>query len=342
MKKILVTGGLGYIGSHTAVTLVEKGYEVIILDNYSNSDPQVLQKLRKILGDKENRISFYNLDVCDKDKLQQIFEENDIYGVIHFAGYKAVAESVAKPLKYYHNNLFSTIILLELMEKYKVYNFVFSSSATVYGVPKKMPLDEKMSTGATNPYGRTKLWSESIFNDLCTSNSNWKIISLRYFNPIGAHKSGEIGENPQGIPNNLVPFLTQVAVGERPKLYIYGRDYNTPDGTCIRDYIHILDLAQGHVDALEYLGSKDSGHSIINLGSGKGYSVLEIIKSFENILGSELPKENADRRKGDIPISYADITKAKEILNWEPKYSLEEMCRDSWNWQQKYPKGYNK
>lgn len=341
MKKILVTGGLGYIGSHTVINLVEDGYEVIIVDNYSNSDPKVLQKLRKILGTKKHRVKFYNVDVCDKDKLQKVFDENDIYGVIHFAGYKAVAESVVEPLKYYYNNLFSTIVLLELMEKYEIYNLVFSSSATVYGVPEKTPLDETMETSATNPYGRTKLWSEQVLSDLCVSNSKWRVISLRYFNPMGAHKSGEIGENPQGIPNNLVPFLTQVAVGKRPKLYIYGNDYNTPDGTCIRDYVHILDLAQGHVDALQYIEKKVSGHSIINLGSGKGYSVMEIVKSFEDIIGLKLPKENVDRRKGDIAVSFADITRAKEILAWEPKYTLEEMCRDSWNWQQNYPNGYS-
>ena len=205
-----------------------------------------------------------------------------------------------------------------------------------------MSLDESMSTSSINPYGRTKLWTESILDDLCLSNNKWKVISLRYFNPIGAHKSGEIGENPQGIPNNLVPFLTQVAVGKRPKLYIYGTDYDTPDGTCIRDYIHILDLAQGHVEALRYLDQKEGGHTVINLGSGKGYSVFDIINTFEGIMGSEIPKEIADRRKGDIPISLADITKAKKLLGWEPKYTLEEMCRDSWKWQQKYPEGFNK
>ena len=342
MKKVLVTGGLGYIGSHTVVNLVETGYEVVIVDNYSNSDPKVLLQIKKILGNKKNKVIFYNLNVCDKESLSQIFEKNDIYGVIHFAGVKAVAESVSKPLMYYKNNLISTIILLELMEEYKIYNFVFSSSATVYGSPEKMPLDESMSTSSINPYGRTKLWTESILDDLCLSNNKWKVISLRYFNPIGAHKSGEIGENPQGIPNNLVPFLTQVAVGKRPKLYIYGTDYDTPDGTCIRDYIHILDLAQGHVEALRYLDQKEGGHTVINLGSGKGYSVFDIINTFEGIMGSEIPKEIADRRKGDIPISLADITKAKKLLGWEPKYTLEEMCRDSWKWQQKYPEGFNK
>ena len=339
--KILVSGAAGYIGSHTVISLLENGYEVVGFDNFYNSSPKAVQRVKEISG---KDFPFYEADMLDKEALHQIFKAHpDIYAVIHFAGLKAVGESVQKPILYYHDNLTGTLNLVQVMEEAGCCNIIFSSSATVYGDPKEIPITENCPKGiCTNPYGWTKWMQEQMLIDLQKASPEWNVILLRYFNPIGAHKSGEIGEKPQGIPNNLVPFLTQVAVGKRPKLYIYGTDYDTPDGTCIRDYIHILDLAQGHVEALRYLDQKEGGHTVINLGSGKGYSVFDIINTFEGIMGSEIPKEIADRRKGDIPISLADITKAKKLLGWEPKYTLEEMCRDSWKWQQKYPEGFNK
>ncbi len=338
MKTVLVTGGAGYIGSHTVLDLISEGFNVIIADDFSNSSKKVIDILENLLGKK---ISYYEIDIRDREKLRGIFKENQIDAVINFAGFKAVGESVEKPLMYYDNNLIGMIVLLEVMEEFSVKKLVFSSSATVYGVPKSMPLVEDNQMGATNPYGRTKLIIEKILSDVAASDNSWDIIALRYFNPLGAHKSGDIGEDPNGIPNNLAPYITQVAVGKLEKLSVFGDDYDTPDGTCIRDYIHINDLAAGHTASIKYLISGNrKGFDVINLGSGKGYSVLEIVENFEKAVGKKIPYVIAGRRAGDIPVSYAKIDKAKELLGWEPKYSIEEMCKDSWNWQKKNPDGY--
>lgn len=339
MKKILVPGGAGYIGSHTVLDLIEKGYEPIIVDDFSNSSKKVI-KILKELSNKD--IQYYELDIRNKEGLRQIFEQHKISAVINFAGYKAVGESVYKPLMYYNNNLNGMITLLEVMNEYNVKNIVFSSSATVYGIPEKMPLVETDPTGATNPYGRTKLMIEEILKDLSVSDDEWKIIALRYFNPLGAHESGKIGENPNGIPNNLAPYITQVAVGKLEKLHVFGNDYNTHDGTCIRDYIHVKDLAEGHSAALKYMLEEDKrGFEAINLGTEKGYSVLEIVKSFEKAVGKAIPYVIDARRAGDIAESYANAEKARKLLGWKAKKGIEEMCRDSWNWQKNNPNGYD-
>lgn len=322
--KILVTGGLGFIGSHTVVELCENNYEVVIIDNLSNSKIEVLDKLEKITGKK---IKFYLGDVCDKNILEEIFKNEKIDGVIHFAGFKAVGESVLKPLMYYRNNLDSTITLLEIMEKYEVYNLVFSSSATVYGNPKTLPIKEDFPLSTTNPYGTTKLFIEHILSDLYISNNKWNITILRYFNPIGAHKSGLIGENPNDIPNNLMPYIVKVANHELEVLSIFGNDYNTIDGTGVRDYIHVCDLANGHVLALKNM----DGLKYYNLGTGKGTSVLELVTIFEKVNNIKVNKKIVERRPGDIDACFADTKKAFDELGFETKYNVDDMCRDAYN-----------
>lgn len=337
LRNILVTGGAGYIGSHVVLRLLEDDYNVIIVDDFSNSNPKVLDVLESI---SKKKIKLVKTDLRNKVALDSIFKEEAIDAVIHFAGYKAVGESVFQPLKYYNNNLFGTITLLEVMKKYDVRELVFSSSATVYGTPEKMPLVEGEPTGATNPYTRSKLMIENILEDLSAAEDSWRLVSLRYFNPLGAHVSGDIGENPNGIPNNLAPYITQVAIGKLEKLNVFGNDYPTKDGTCIRDYVHVDDLAKGHVKALQYLETSKKGFDVFNLGSGKGYSVFEIIDSFEHVIGEKIPYEIIGRRAGDLPITYADTNKARDILNWEAKKGINEMCRDSWAWQKKNPNGF--
>ena len=334
--KILLTGGAGYIGSHTAVELINSGYEVIIADNFSNSSPEVMNRLNLIT---EKKIKLYNIDVCDYELVDKIFSENEINAVIHFAGLKAVGESVSIPLKYYRNNIDSTLTLIEVMLKHGVNNFVFSSSATVYGVPEAVPIVEGMPTGCTNPYGWTKLMNEQILTDVARANPNFSVVLLRYFNPIGAHESGLIGENPNGIPNNLMPYISQVAVGKLPKLSVFGDDYNTKDGTGVRDYIHVVDLAKGHVCAIEF-AAKHFGVEIFNLGTGIGYTVLDIVNTFAKVNGVEVPYVVTGRRPGDVEMCYADASKAFEKMNWRAEKSLEDMCRDTWNWQSKNPNGY--
>ncbi|WP_020062969.1 UDP-glucose 4-epimerase GalE [Bacillus sp. 123MFChir2] len=336
--KILITGGAGYIGTHTCVELLNAGYEIIVVDNFSNSKPEALNRVRKITG-KDFR--FYQVGLQDKDELDQIFSENLIDAVIHFAGLKSVGESVSLPLWYYENNVTGTLRLCEVMKKYGVKKLVFSSSATVYGMPEYVPISEACLLGATNPYGRTKQMIEEILRDLYVSDHDWSVALLRYFNPIGAHKSGEIGEDPSGIPNNLIPYITQVAVGKLKELKVFGNDYPTQDGTGVRDYIHVVDLAIGHLRALEkILGF--NGVEIYNLGTGRGYSVLEIITAFEKILGKRIPYRIVDRRPGDVAVSYADVTKANLELGWVAKRGIEEMCEDSWRWQSSNPNGYGK
>ncbi|WP_346885478.1 UDP-glucose 4-epimerase GalE [Clostridium sp. UBA4395] len=333
---VLVTGGMGYIGSHTTVELLKEGYEVVIVDNLSNSKELVKDRIKAITG-KEPK--FYKYDVLNKEDMDKVFSENTIHSVIHFAGFKAVGESVAKPLEYYHNNLTSTFVLLELMRKYGVKNFVFSSSATVYGDAKIIPITEEAPLSATNPYGRTKLMLEEILRDLYSSDNSWNIALLRYFNPVGAHESGTIGEDPCGIPNNLMPFITKVAIGELKELSVFGDDYDTPDGTGVRDYIHVVDLAKGHLKALEKLKT-NSGLVTYNLGTGNGYSVLDIVKAFSEASGREIPYKITARRPGDIATCYSEPRKANEELGWTAEKGIKEMCEDSWRWQSKNPKGY--
>lgn len=333
---VLVTGGMGYIGSHTTVELLKEGYEVVIVDNLSNSKELVKDRIKAITG-KEPK--FYKYDVLNKEDMDKVFSENAIDSVIHFAGFKAVGESVAKPLDYYHNNLTSTFVLLELMRKYGVKNFVFSSSATVYGDAKIIPITEEAPLSATNPYGRTKLMLEEILRDLYSSDNSWNIALLRYFNPVGAHESGTIGEDPCGIPNNLMPFITKVAIGELKELSVFGDDYDTPDGTGVRDYIHVVDLAKGHLKALEKLKT-NSGLVTYNLGTGNGYSVLDIVKAFSEASGREIPYKITARRPGDIATCYSDPRKANEELGWTAEKGIKEMCEDSWRWQSQNPKGY--
>ncbi len=325
--KVLVTGGTGYIGSHTIVELINHGYEVVAVDDFSNSKPIVLDKLKEITGQK---INFYELDVCDKEKLRRVFKENKIDAVIHFAGYKAVGESVEKPLMYYRNNLDSTITLLEVMDEFEVRKIVFSSSATVYGDPEELPIKETAKLSTTNPYGSTKLFIEGILKDVYISNNNYSIAILRYFNPVGAHPSGLLGEDPNGIPNNLMPYIVKVANKELPHLNIFGNDYDTPDGTGVRDYIHVIDLALGHISALEYI-DKHTGIDYYNLGTGQGYSVLEMVSAFSEVNKVAVPYEIAPRREGDIAMCYADTTKAKQVLNWEATHSLQEMVESAYN-----------
>jgi UDP-glucose-4-epimerase len=333
---ILVTGGAGYIGSHTCIELLNQGYKVIVLDNLSNSSEEALKRVERITGAK---VTFYKVDLLEIDSIEEIFKKEKIDVVIHFAGLKAVGESVVKPLKYYENNVNGTINLCKVMEKYNVKKIVFSSSATVYGNPKSVPIREEFPLSVTNPYGRTKLMLEEILGDLNIADSNWRVILLRYFNPIGAHKSGLIGENPKGIPNNLVPYITQVAVGKHPYVKVFGNEYATCDGTGVRDYIHVVDLAAGHVKAIESI-EKGQGVDIYNLGTGTGYSVIQMIKAFEKACQKEIPYQIELPRAGDIGTCYADSSKAYDMLGWKAKYGLEEMCEDSWRWQATNPNGY--
>lgn len=333
---ILITGGAGYIGSHTCVELLNAGYEIIIIDNLSNSKKASLDRIKEITG---KDFKFYYLDLLDKEALQYVFLENQIKAVIHFAGLKAVGESVEMPLHYYQKNVTGSIILFDLMEKFGVRNLVFSSSATVYGMQEQVPLIEELPLEATNPYGRTKLMIEDILRDIYVSYNNWSIAILRYFNPVGAHPSGLIGEDPNGIPNNLVPYITQVAIGKRTELNVFGNDYATHDGTGIRDYIHVVDLSEGHLKALEQV-LNTTGLEAFNLGTGTGYSVLEMIQAFKKVSGKEIPYKIASRRAGDIAESYADVSKALRLLNWKAKKGLLEMCTDSWRWQLNNPNGY--
>ena len=337
MAKILVTGGAGFIGSHTCVELLEAGYEVVIVDNFSNSKPEALNRIKKITG---KDFAFYEADLLDLAALEKIFEENKIDAVIHFAGLKAVGESVQKPVEYYHNNITGTLMLIKAMRKYGCKKIVFSSSATVYGPVNKAPYTEDMPTSATNPYGYTKVMIEQILRDVYVSDNDWSVSLLRYFNPIGAHKSGLIGEDPNGIPNNLLPYICQVAVGKLEKLGVFGDDYDTPDGTGVRDYIHVVDLAVGHVKALKKI-EENAGLCIYNLGTGHGYSVLDIVKNFEAATGVKIPYTIKPRRPGDIATCYCDPSKAKRELGWEAQYGIKEMCADSWRWQKNNPNGYD-
>lgn len=325
--KILLTGGAGYIGSHTAVELAKAGHEVVIGDNYSNSKPEVIEKLKSIIG---KDIKAYEIDFTDKEETFKIFENENFDAVIHFAGLKAVGESCTMPIEYYRNNIDSTLNIVDAMKKYGVNNLVFSSSATVYGIPKKLPLKEGMPTSCTNPYGWTKLMNEQILTDASRANPALSIVLLRYFNPIGAHESGLIGEDPNGIPNNLMPYITKVAKGVLPELNVFGDDYPTKDGTGVRDYIHVVDLAKGHVDAIEY-ADRHRGVEVFNLGTGTGYSVLDIVNTFSRINEIEVPYRIAERREGDIAQCYADPGKAKEYLGWTATKNLEDMCKDAWN-----------
>ena len=335
--KILLTGGAGFIGSHTCVELVSAGHQPVIVDNFYNASPKVLDRLKTITGQD---IPFYEADVSDEKAMNAIFEKERFDAVIHFAGYKAVGESVSKPLEYYRNNLDTTLTLCECMRRYGVKRIVFSSSATVYGLCEEVPFREDMrSMGCTNPYGWTKYMIEQILKDVAFANPDWSVALLRYFNPIGAHESGLIGEDPVGIPNNLMPYITQVASGRLKQLSVFGNDYDTPDGTGVRDYIHVVDLAKGHVAAVNYLADHQ-GCEIINLGTGVGYSVLDMVKAFEKANGIQSPYRIAPRRPGDIATCYADPTKARELLHWTAEKTLEDMCRDSWRWQKNNPNGY--
>ena len=334
---ILLCGGAGYIGSHTAIELDKAGHSVVVVDNLVNSNPESLRRVGKIIG---KEIPFYEADVRDAEALDKIFKENKIDAVIHFAGLKAVGESVEKPLEYYHNNMTGTFILLDVMRKNGVKNIIFSSSATVYGDPAIIPITEECPKGqCTNPYGQTKSMLEQVMIDVQKADPEWNVVLLRYFNPIGAHQSGTIGENPNGIPNNLMPYITQTAVGKRKELGVFGNDYDTPDGTGVRDYIHVCDLASGHVAALKAIERK-CGLAIYNLGTGHGYSVLDVVKAFIKVNGVDVPYVIKPRRAGDIATCYCDPAKAKAELGWEAKYGIEEMCRDSWNWQKNNPDGY--
>lgn len=335
MSTILVTGGTGYIGSHTCVELIQAGHEVIALDNLYNSNEKVLDRIQEITGVKPK---FYNVDILDRDGLNRVFEENRIDAVIHFAGYKAVGESVQIPLTYYKNNISGSVNLYEIMAAHGCKTLVFSSSATVYGAPKSCPIREDFPTSATNPYGQTKLMNEHILEDVCVSDKDWSVLLLRYFNPIGAHSSGLLGEVPNGIPNNLVPYIARVANGTLEYLRVWGNDYPTPDGTGVRDYIHVVDLAKGHVNAVAY-ALNHKGVEKINLGTGRGYSVLEVLHAYEKACGRTLPYRIMDRRPGDIAECYADPAKAKELLGWEAKYNIDDMCTSSWNFTLKNPNG---
>ncbi len=334
--KVLVTGGAGYIGSHTVVVLVEAGYEVVIFDNFSNSSKESIKRVEKIVG---KEVDVVEGDIREKSDLEKVFSTHKIDAVIHFAGLKAVGESVEQPLRYYDNNVSGTVTLCQVMAKHNCKSIIFSSSATVYGDPHTTPILENFPTSATNPYGRSKLFVEEILRDLYVSDSEWKVVLLRYFNPVGAHKSGTIGEDPNGIPNNLMPFIAQTAVGKREVLSVFGDDYDTADGTGVRDYIHVVDLAQGHVNALDRL-KEFSEPMTINLGTGKGYSVLEMVKAFERASGKRVPYKIVERRAGDIATCFADPSYAKEVLGWEAKRGIEEMCEDAWRWQSQNPEGY--
>ena len=333
--KILVTGGTGFIGSHTCVELLNSGYDVVIADNLYNSKALVVDRIETITG---KRPAFYELDICDREALNALFDKEDIDAAIHFAGYKAVGESTQKPIEYYHE---STLVLCDVMRKHGVKKIVFSSSATVYGDPAFVPITEECPLGeTTNPYGATKSMQERILTDIWRSDNEWQVMLLRYFNPIGAHASGLIGEDPKGIPNNLLPYVAQVASGKRECIHVFGNDYDTPDGTGIRDYIHVVDLAKGHVKAIEGMETLP-GVQIFNLGTGNGYSVLDIIKAFSAACGRDLPYVIDPRRPGDVAQCYSDPAKAREVLGWTAEYNIEDMCRDAWNWQSKNPNGYN-
>ena len=331
---ILLPGGAGYIGAHTAVELLNSGKEIVIIDNFSNSKKEVLESIKQITG---KDFKFYEMDYRNRQKLEKVFEENKIEAVLNFAGYKAVGESVQKPLEYYDNNIYGALVLLETMKKYNVKKFIFSSSATVYGDPEVIPITEECKTGdTTNPYGTTKLFIEQILKDTYNSDNSWDICILRYFNPVGAHESGLIGEEPQGIPNNLMPYIVRVAAGILPELSVFGNDYDTPDGTGVRDYIHVVDLAKGHVLALDKLDKEKQGLYIYNLGTGTGYSVLDMVKSFEKATGKKVAYKIAPRRAGDIAKCYADPKKAREELGWIAEKTLDDMCKDSWNYINKH------
>ncbi|MBR0351764.1 MAG: UDP-glucose 4-epimerase GalE [Oscillospiraceae bacterium] len=335
---VLVTGGAGYIGSHTCVELLSRGYDVVIIDNLVNSSAKAVERVEEISGRK---VAFYQEDVRNRAALDHILEKHDISCAIHFAGLKAVGESVAMPLEYYDNNLFSTVRLCEAMRDHGVKDIIFSSSATVYSGENDMPLRENSITGmCTNPYGWTKYMSEQIMRDTAKADSGWAVVFLRYFNPIGAHPSGLIGEDPRGIPNNLMPYISQVAVGRRDHLNVFGNDYDTPDGTGVRDYIHVVDLARGHVAAIDHM-RRQRGESVFNLGTGKGCSVLELVHAFEKVNGIKIPYDIAPRRAGDLATVYASTDKSAQILGWKAEYTIEDMCRDTWNWQSKNPMGYN-
>ncbi|MGN8799284.1 UDP-glucose 4-epimerase GalE [Candidatus Merdisoma sp. HCP28S3_D10] len=335
---ILVTGGAGFIGSHTCVELLNAGYEVVVVDNLYNASEKALERVEQITGKK---VTFYEADILDRDALNAIFDKEQVESVIHFAGYKAVGESVRKPIEYYYNNITGTLILCDVMRKHNVKNIVFSSSATVYGDPAFIPITEECPKGKiTNPYGQTKGMLEQVLTDIFVSDPEWRVVLLRYFNPIGAHKSGLIGEDPKGIPNNLVPYVAQVAIGKLKCLGVFGNDYDTHDGTGVRDYIHVVDLAKGHVAAIKKVEKTDPGVLIYNLGTGKGYSVLDVVHAFEKACGKKIPYEIKPRRAGDIATCYADPTKAKKELGWVAEYGIEEMCEDSWRWQTMNPNGY--
>lgn len=336
MKNILVTGGAGFIGSHTCVELLQAGYRVVVVDNLCNSKQVSLQRIQSLTG---KPLAFHQVDLLDRAALDAVFAAHSIDAVIHFAALKAPGESVAQPLRYYHNNITGTILLCEVMAQHGVKNIVFSSSATVYGESNQPPLTEDMPTSAINPYGWSKVMMERVFRDVCVADPAWNVILLRYFNPIGAHPSGQIGEDPNGIPNNLVPYIAQVAVGKRPYLRVWGNDYPTPDGTCIRDYIHVVDLAVGHLKALEKLNS-NPGAVVYNLGTGKGNSVMEVVAAFEKACGKPIPYQIAARRLGDLPVSYADVSKANRELGWFAQRDIEGMCADVWRWQSNNPNGY--
>lgn len=337
---ILVSGGAGYIGSHTVLALLEQGYDVVVFDNLSNSSEEALRRVEQIAGKK---LKFYKADMRDADAMNRIFDENpDITSCIHFAGLKAVAVSVSQPIEYYKNNIGGTLTLVEAMRAHNVKNIIFSSSATVYGSPTELPITENSPKGVcTNPYGWTKWMIEQILTDVHTADPSWNVILLRYFNPVGAHESGLIGEDPQGVPNNLTPYIAQVAVGRRPHLNVNGNDYNTPDGTGVRDYIHVVDLAEGHLKALEKISELKGEVKIYNLGTGKGSSVFDVLHAFERACGRELPYVIAPRRPGDIDACWADPSLAEKELGWKAKFNLDDMCRDSWNWQEKNPYGYS-
>ena len=335
--RILVTGGTGYIGSHTLVELYAAGHETVVVDNLSNSNPVALERVEALVGKK---IPFYQLDIRDRESLNRMMEQNHFDACIHFAGLKAVGESVEKPWEYYENNIGGTLTLLDVMRRHGCKNIIFSSSATVYGDPAMIPITEACPKGnCTNPYGKTKSMLEEIMMDMQKADKEWNVVLLRYFNPIGAHPSGTIGENPNGIPNNLMPYITQVAVGKRPELGVFGNDYDTPDGTGVRDYIHVVDLAKGHVAALQAIERK-CGCAIYNLGTGQGYSVLQLVKTFEKVNNIKIPYSIKPRRAGDIAICYSNPAKAEKELGWKAERGLEDMCRDSWNWQRNNPEGY--
>ncbi|XP_027342074.1 UDP-glucose 4-epimerase GEPI48 [Abrus precatorius] len=339
-QTVLVTGGAGYIGSHTVLQLLLGGFKAVVVDNLDNSSEASIQRVQKLAGEFADNLSYHKLDLRDRDGLEKIFSSTKFDSVIHFAGLKAVGESVQKPLLYFDNNLIGTIVLLEVMAAHGCRKLVFSSSATVYGWPKEVPCTEEFPLSAANPYGRTKLMIEEICHDIYRADSEWKIILLRYFNPVGAHPSGYIGEDPRGIPNNLMPFVQQVAVGRRPALTVFGSDYKTNDGTGVRDYIHVVDLADGHIAALRKLEDTKIGCKVYNLGTGKGTSVLEMVKAFEQASGKKIPLVMANRRPGDAEVVYASTAKAETELKWKAKYGIDEMCRDQWNWASKNPYGY--